>query len=755
MTWQYLPRILVFVALLASPAYCQNCNNAPTEALQIICSQIAAWNANARNQPTISTASVSAPGSAAGAISTLAVSENPRTAYECMDIACLCTFFGGTGGNNCVLPGGARLGRALRKEYRVMTDAERNRVYFCPLRYHTAMWTIKGNGDYDTLSRIHSSFVTSPGAHSGPAFLPWHREFIKRIEIALRRVDPSVALPYWDSTMDSTIPNPTESSMFTNELQGRTSPDGLIATGAFRGWRTVDNSRVFRRSIGSQGRLFVESDITAVLNTNDYTQVLAYTAPSNGCPNPANWAAFEYSHGNPHIWIGGDMFTPTTSTNDPIFWNHHSFVDLIWENWRQARQSRAVRESQYPPNNPQCSSEAHYGNNIMQPFFPMTNRDGLLNSYTDNLYTFQARPTCSAGNPAGCGSRFLFCDLSHGAPRCAAKIAVNGNCGGYTRNEDRCYLSTCQNNRCISNQNPPATTQPPIVTTTPAGQNQETCFNEQQCCSIWAARGECQRNPNYMNSWCRASCGICRPTTYNLNTECSNRHPTCQAWAARGECQNNPAWMTENCRQACNLCGTTRAQACGQGGGNPATTQRPPPAGQFTCLNQHYCCIAWAARGYCTSQTAYMNQYCQPSCNFCRGSQPPPLWNSQTCVDFSSNCQAWASQGQCNSNPQYMWENCKQTCGRCALTNLNTRLATCGFTRRLSRNGRPISTFRVNPFHLPLRRQSFLVSLAPAPATGASLAPPPLNRKALPKARLSRRPAQRERLLRPSGMAVF
>ncbi|VDK84577.1 unnamed protein product [Cylicostephanus goldi] len=128
MSWRYLPRILVLVTLIISTAYCQNCNNAPTEALQIICSQIAAWSANARNQPTISTASVSAPaGPDTSRISTLAVSENPRTAYECMDIACLCTFFGGTGGNNCVLPGGARLGRALRKEYRVMTDAERNR----------------------------------------------------------------------------------------------------------------------------------------------------------------------------------------------------------------------------------------------------------------------------------------------------------------------------------------------------------------------------------------------------------------------------------------------------------------------------------------------------------------------------------------------------------------------------------------------------------------------------------------------------
>ncbi|KAK6061591.1 hypothetical protein COOONC_00753 [Cooperia oncophora] len=149
------------------------------------------------------------------------------------------------------------------------------------------MRTIKANGDYDVLSRIHSSFQSSPGAHSGPAFLPWHREFLKRLEIALRRVDPSVALPYWDSTLDSTIPNPAESSLFTNELMGRTGPDGLIQTGAFRGWLTIDQSRVFRRNVGNTGRPFIEADISAVQATNNYQQVLAYTAPSQvRLPNP-------------------------------------------------------------------------------------------------------------------------------------------------------------------------------------------------------------------------------------------------------------------------------------------------------------------------------------------------------------------------------------------------------------------------------------------------------------------------------------
>ncbi|PIC51125.1 hypothetical protein B9Z55_001766 [Caenorhabditis nigoni] len=642
---------LLLLLLIQSSNGQLDCSKAPTDAIRIVCNQIQRWDQKARTTPTLS-ADVKTPGIAGQAMAA-EFSPIASNVFQCMDIACLCVFFRGTGGNNCVVQG-RPLGKVVRKEYRMLSEDERNRL-------HQALRTLKQNGEYDRLARVHAQYSESGAAHSGPAFLPWHREFVKRMEFLIRQVDPSLHLPYWDSTLDQNLPNSKDSILWTNEFMGDAT--GAVNNGPFRSWRTIENKATITRAVGAQGKGYSEDEITSMMGQTDIAQVLAFSAPQRGCPYQPNFNVPEYTHGNPHIYVGGDMLETSTAANDPIFWMHHSFVDLLWEQYRQTKQTRATRETAYPADNRQCSSEHHFRAAFMRPFTPMRNADGLSNMYTDNLYSFAPRPSCNAGPT--CGSPYLFCDRSHGAPRCAARMKTGGNCASFTNGETACYQGTCQGGKCVAVSQ--TVTPPPTITPTkPVVTVETTCFNENECCGPWSAKGECQKNPVYMNVWCKASCRQCTPK-YDLNDECSDRHSNCAQWSRSGECNKNPLWMAENCRKSCNKCGVTRAATCGGGANNiaanpPASVnnrQQNEPCDSPMCYNEDQCCPIWAQRGECQSNSKYMNCQCKVSCGVCR-----PNYAYGQCQDYHKDCAAWARRGECAKN-KWMPENCRRSCNTC------------------------------------------------------------------------------------------
>lgn len=97
------------------------------------------------------------------------------------------------------------------------------------------------------------------------------------------------------------------------------------------------------------------------------------------------------------------------------------------------------------------------------------------------------------------------------------KSVEGAKCGGYTRGEEPCYRGECVGGRCVLS---PGGTPRPRTTPrpTPGGtlQRTETCYNENKCCQNWAARGQCNLNPDYMRRTCPASCESCTPTRYRL-----------------------------------------------------------------------------------------------------------------------------------------------------------------------------------------------------------------------------------------------
>ncbi len=95
----------------------------------------------------------------------------------------------------------------VRKNQAKLSDTER-------AAFVNAVKALKANApappgqppqNYDDFVQQHkSAFENSETpAHNGPGFLPWHREFLLRFEIALQKINPAVSLPYWDWTVDN------------------------------------------------------------------------------------------------------------------------------------------------------------------------------------------------------------------------------------------------------------------------------------------------------------------------------------------------------------------------------------------------------------------------------------------------------------------------------------------------------------------------------------------------------------------------
>jgi len=67
-------------------------------------------------------------------------------------------------------------------------------------------------------------------------------------------------------------------------------------------------------------------------------------------------------------------------------------------------------------------------------------------------------------------------------------------------------------------------------------------------CGIWAADGECAKNPSWMYVNCAKSCSTV--------SDCKDKYNTkkCADWATSGECKKNPVWMLVNCKKSCKIC---------------------------------------------------------------------------------------------------------------------------------------------------------------------------------------------------------
>jgi tyrosinase len=315
---------------------------------------------------------------------------------------------------------------AVRKNVYTLTDAEWT-------KFVQAVKALKASGRYDSVYvRGHYDVVnhrTPPpdggprnrnGAHRGPSFFPWHREFLRRYERDLQAHanDPELGLPYWDWAADGALADPTTAAIFAaNRMGGTGSPvtNGPFAYNAAdpNTWRINLETETGTGNIvppsparglirelanGSATTLPTQSQVDAAIAIAQFDSD-PFDASSGRPPNDPSfrntlegWVtdrAEPELHNRVHVFVGGDM-GPPTSPNDPIFFLHHCFVDKLWADWQAAHSS-----AEYMP-----MTGGPAGHNWADPLFPWTTAPNIVRPR--DVWNHRALGYTYDTDPSGC-----------------------------------------------------------------------------------------------------------------------------------------------------------------------------------------------------------------------------------------------------------------------------------------------------------------------------------------------------------------
>ena len=291
------------------------------------------------------------------------------------------------------------------KAVKVMKKQKTMRLYdFYPLehrlvrrRYSAKTGELLSNGGRD-------------GGHGGPGFASWHREWLRRFELDLQSIDSSITLPYWDITDRQG----TRDVIFQDDFMGPSGspPDGKVSSGFFREivpaserppwWPNEEDGTPLQGFMMMQGLTTLERTMAehasnadlALFNTSSLTRDLQ---PLSGLPTRSDirnlldidiffrrpsfgtfsvvWEGHGY-HAPGHSVVGGLMSAAPTSPNDPIFFLHHSGVDMIWALWQKGH-DQSLPQHLPPQRGPNGEAVPRIGHHLGDPMWPW---DGTLAS---------------------------------------------------------------------------------------------------------------------------------------------------------------------------------------------------------------------------------------------------------------------------------------------------------------------------------------------------------------------------------------
>ncbi|KAJ3072706.1 hypothetical protein HDU98_003078 [Podochytrium sp. JEL0797] len=201
-------------------------------------------------------------------------------------------------------------------------------------------------GDF---TNTHS--LAAPWSHGSAEFYPYHRAMMNRFDQALQSVGWSAGPVYLD--WPSISQNWWQSDLFSGAYLGSPSSsdsnhcvvDGVFKNGAYSvsnlppqiaSYRNFPNPSVTcLRRCGYVGSATVSaSEINARFAATSYA---SFRGDITSGPNRND--DYVGMHMSGHIVLGGDgsicdMGNGAVSTNDPLFWFHHSYVDKVWWKWQ-------------------------------------------------------------------------------------------------------------------------------------------------------------------------------------------------------------------------------------------------------------------------------------------------------------------------------------------------------------------------------------------------------------------------------------
>ncbi|KAI8870151.1 Di-copper centre-containing protein, partial [Ramicandelaber brevisporus] len=238
-------------------------------------------------------------------------------------------------------------GLRLRKEIRALTEQER--IAF--IRAAQRLQVAGGNG-YDWLTARH--IESGKDVHGTLMFLAFHRSFTNIYQNLINRIDPNVTLPYWESTADAFAMH--KSPIFSSFWMGGNGwgPENCLLSGPFSGatraivssgdgTEVVVNSGIGGEADPGESRKCMRRKFNAG-NTirGTYDRMYMRNLVNYAKNQRTFWGGMEDGpHTTIHFGVGGDMKT-MVSSNDPLFYVHHSYVDKVWDDWLRAHPERSL-----------------------------------------------------------------------------------------------------------------------------------------------------------------------------------------------------------------------------------------------------------------------------------------------------------------------------------------------------------------------------------------------------------------------------